>query len=585
MSVCRKGHGVDIRTAPDAQERIGRQFGGEFEMSQPFRGHPQGEGRAADREMRRPAQLGTRVGQRQRAVGPLITVGDPPLDEPRCPERDHAGDRGAGAAQRLGEGDRAFEGSLQMLGRVAVPGVQRRRHRLQNRKFPGVPVPPGRHGRDDRQRLLVQPDGLGVAEPGRRDLGRSLVVGQRPRGPPAAGVLLRELGRDRVGVLGVEQLEALGDPAMQEPAFRRADRRVCRVAQQVVGEVVAVPELVHDPAPPQLVDRLHDGVGLQVTGLGEQVKGEVRADRGREPGHFPGRPGCLFEAFAQHGGQIAARQRRAARLVGATHCLDDVEREAARCRVQQVGVRCTQRPPGNGPGEMRRAAGVQRGEEKLGQQSGGPHPDQPAHQLRVGIEAVVAQRGGNEQRGTVGQAEAERDERQRLLVAPLHVVQDQQGRPADREQRPRDAFEEPVALPGIGHGPVSGFTSRAALGRQQPADLGAPGGVEGGHRRLDGGGSQPVRHRGQRQPPRCPEALAARHHRALQHGPPGHLGHQAGLPDTRTAADHRQAPAADRSGPPQVVQLVKLPGPADELRRGRPGAAGRGLGRGRLFAR
>jgi hypothetical protein len=252
--------------------------------------------------------------------------------------------------------------------------------------------------------------------------------------------------------------------------------------------------------------------------------------------------------------------------------------------VQQAGVGLNEGPSGDSLGELCRADGVQRGEGEFGQQSGGPHPDRPAHQFRVVIEGVVAQRGRNEQRGTVSQAEAERDERQRLLVTPLHVVQDQQGRPAGRKQRPRDAFEEAVPLPGIRHGQGPGPASPTALGRHQPADLGAPGGVEGRDRRLDGGVSQPVRHGGQRQPPRCPEALAARHHRALQQGPSGDLGHQAGLPDTRAATDQRQAPGARRSGPPQAVQLVKLQRPADKLCRGQPGAAGRRLDRGQLLA-
>jgi len=39
----------------------------------------------------------------------------------------------------------------------------------------------------------VQPDRLGMGEPGRRDLGRPVVVVQRPRRPPAAGVLLGKL--------------------------------------------------------------------------------------------------------------------------------------------------------------------------------------------------------------------------------------------------------------------------------------------------------------------------------------------------------------------------------------------------------
>src|SRR5262249_60467849 len=81
------------------------------------------------------------------------------------------------------------------------------------------------------------------------------VVGQRPVAPPAPGVLLRELRRDRVGVVGVEQLEALRDAPVQQPPFRRADLGVCSFAEPVVGEVVAVAELLHDSAPPQLVDR------------------------------------------------------------------------------------------------------------------------------------------------------------------------------------------------------------------------------------------------------------------------------------------------------------------------------------------
>ncbi len=129
-----------------------------------------------------------------------------------------------------------------------------------------------------------------MREPGRRDLGRPLVEGQRPRGPPAPGILLRQLGCDGVDVPGVQQLEDLGDPPVQQPASRRADRRVRRFAQQVVGEVVAVAELPHDPAPPELVHCLHDGISVKVARLGEQVEGEVRADRSRQARHLPGRP-------------------------------------------------------------------------------------------------------------------------------------------------------------------------------------------------------------------------------------------------------------------------------------------------------
>ncbi len=98
--------------------------------------------------------------------------------------------------------------------------------------------------------FAVQPDGLGVGEPAGRDIGGPLVVGHRPLRPPGPRILLGELGRDAVRVLGVEQFQALGDAPVQQPAFRRADLRVGRLAQQVMGEVVAIPELPHDPAPP-----------------------------------------------------------------------------------------------------------------------------------------------------------------------------------------------------------------------------------------------------------------------------------------------------------------------------------------------
>ncbi len=82
VSVCRKSHGVDVRPYPDAQECIGRQFGGEFEMIQPLRGYPQADGRPANHEMCWPAQPGTRTGKSQRPVGNLIAVGDSALHEP-----------------------------------------------------------------------------------------------------------------------------------------------------------------------------------------------------------------------------------------------------------------------------------------------------------------------------------------------------------------------------------------------------------------------------------------------------------------------------------------------------------------------
>ena len=70
---------------------------------------------------------------------------------------------------------------------------------------------------------MVQPDGLGVGKHPGGELGGPLVVGNRALGPPGPRVLLGELGRDPVRVLGVQQFQALGDAPVQQPAFRRAD--------------------------------------------------------------------------------------------------------------------------------------------------------------------------------------------------------------------------------------------------------------------------------------------------------------------------------------------------------------------------
>jgi hypothetical protein len=162
-----------------------------------------------------------------------------------------------------------------------------------------------------------------------------------------------------------------------------------------MGEVVAIPDLPDNPAPPQLVDDFHDQVSVQIACLGEQVEGEVRAYRCRETGHLPGGRSPLVQTFAQHRGEITDRERRPVRIGDAARRLDDVQREAARRRMQQVRAGLRERLPGNGLSETRRIGGLQRAERDLGEQPGSPHPDDPACQLGVFVEIVLAQCRGS----------------------------------------------------------------------------------------------------------------------------------------------------------------------------------------------
>ena len=296
--------------------------------------------------------------------------------------------------------------------------------------------------------------------------------------------------------------------------FGRADLHVCSFAEQVVGEVVAVAELVHDPAPPQLVDRPYHGVGVEVARLSEQVEGEVRPHRRRQAGHLPGGRGRLLQTVAQHRGEITGRPGVLPRSTLPRTASMTYKREAARRGLEQARVGLLERPPGDRLGQTRCVGDLERAEGKLREQSGGPHPDGPVREFGV-IKVVVAQCPGHENLGAGRQPQAEREEGQGLLVAPLHIVQDQQHRAADGQQRPGEALEEAMALPGVGHGPGSGCALAAAAGRHQPVDLGAPGRVQRRRRRLDCRVPHPVSHRCQRQPARCAEALGTGHHCAL----------------------------------------------------------------------
>jgi hypothetical protein len=343
-------------------------------------------------------------------------------------------------------------------------------------------------------------------------------------------------------------------------------------------EVVAVPELPHDPAPPQLVQGGHHRVGVQVACLSEQVKGEVRAGRRGQAGQLAGGRGSLVKTLAQHPREITGRKGRPAGVGGAAGGLDDVQREAARGRVQQAGIGLRVARPGN---RLRQARGVGRqqwAEGNLGEQSSGPHPDDPAGELTVIAEIFLAHGRGHQELGLVGHGQAEGDERHRLLVAPLHVVQHEQQRPSDGDQRPGQSLEESVTLPGIRHRPGAGA---AASRWQKPGDFGAPDGVEGGRRRPDRVVSQPVRNGGQRQPSRRAEAPGGRHHRTLLPGRLGHLRHQAGLPHASGAADQDESTAARRRGLPHAVQRAEFSRPADERGRRQSGAAGPRAGGGR----
>ena len=71
----------------------------------------------------------------------------------------------------------------------------------------------------------------------------------------------------------------------------------------------------------------------------------------------------------------------------------------AACSQVRAGFR--ERLPGNSLSETRRIGGLQRAEMDLGEQPGSLHPDDPACELGVFVEVVLAQCRGHQEPGIV----------------------------------------------------------------------------------------------------------------------------------------------------------------------------------------
>ena len=114
-----------------------------------------------------------------------------------------------------------------------------------------------------------------------RDLGRALEPLDRRGGEAGGLVVRRDLGAHRVEVRGVEQLERLGDPPVEQPSPARADARIRGVADPVMAEVVGVEALLADDlALPQLVERPDQAGLLELARLFEDLEREGATDRG-----------------------------------------------------------------------------------------------------------------------------------------------------------------------------------------------------------------------------------------------------------------------------------------------------------------
>ena len=299
--------------------------------------------------------------ERDRPGGQGMGRRDVAADEPRRPQADERVHQRVPQGESLGQGAGPLERPRELGVGVAAVGVERGRHRGQRADLQQVAVEAVRQLRELPERGLVQVDRLGVREDAGGGLRGAVVVLECPGAVSGTGVLVGQLPRHLVGAAGVQELQRLRQSAVQEPARGRADLLVRRVAQQVVGEVVAAAGLVQDPQPPQLVDRADDRVGVEVRRLAEQLEVEGPADGGAQPGDVPGAVAELVEPRPEDGAQVGGRAVLRGRAGPVTGGLDDVQREPARRGHRHVGRPRPGRPDRSAAAGARRSPPRRRG--------------------------------------------------------------------------------------------------------------------------------------------------------------------------------------------------------------------------------
>jgi hypothetical protein len=306
-----------------------------------------------------------------------------------------------------------------------------------------------------------------------------LLVGQRGRRPPPGleRVGDRRLGTDEVTRLEevVGELRRLARPRRLElPADRRveagpparAELLVLGLPQQVVGErerVDLARDLRDHAHGDQLVEGLQERLGVLGEHRLEHPEAEALADHRGHREQVDGRllerrqppEDHLLDALGHPEGLdlAAGHRRRGGAAAEAPQHLVDEERVPARVAEQLAHERRLRLDGAVGGQQVRHLLGVEAAEGELLEAVLAPQVGEQAQQLRGRVD--LAEGPDDHQPAPAQRAQDVAQERQRRLVGPVEVVDQEQHRPR-RGQPPqdrRDRFEQPVAVvAGVGRG-------------------------------------------------------------------------------------------------------------------------------------
>ena len=384
-------------------------------------------------------------------------------------------------------------------------------------------------------------------------LRRPLVPADGLRGRARVLVVRRDRRRGRV----LAALERPRDREVHVTTAGRAERGVGGVPDPAVAEVVGVRALrADDPAPPQLVQRGHEGLLVQPGGSGQHVRGERLADGRGDPGRGSG--------GRREPGQAACDNRRSllrGRGAGSQR-LDDEQRVALAVAVQAVEPGRVERCAGDALGQHGRLLAAEPAEPDLGAPAERMQGRGHGGERVVLVEFLAPGGGRDEQPRRRRGADQVVDLAQRLGVGPLRVVHDELQRRARGQQRAADRAEQPVPQLRLGQR----FGRRGPRGQlgQQPGEFGQVGAAEPGQPRGDRRGAEPCRGDPVRKRAFRGIGASLRGHRARLRA---QFVGQPGLADAGLAGDEHQPRMPGRRCAPHRGQPGPLGGAPGERRR------------------
>ncbi len=278
----------------------------------------------------------------------------------------------------------------------------------------------------------------------------------------------------------------------------------------------------------------------------------------------------LVQAAAQHGLEVTGRQRSVL-AAGGAHRLDDVQREPAGGRLQQVAVAVRERPAADRLGEQGGVGDLERGEGELGEHarwraSGRPSPRPRARRpgrRRAASRPPGPGRRGDSPRQKVRNARVSRSHHCRLSrTSSVGRPAPSSARASPSKKRWRCQASTIARVPDtVPARPVPEGTSRSTSSRHTGSSVPVADWTAG-LRSQSATGASASR-------PAVPKHWLRGHDRAGLACQRGELGHETALADAGTPADDGQARPARGGGLPHLTGA----GPSSVPRPTRPSGA------------